>query len=205
MLQPALFLVISFLLIILVVYLWASQRNLIKNKAFTPKEYLWKLKQISDKSEYELFHIAAEEKGWPEYQVERHFKRYLETQTLPNYVKEFLEDGKAYIDAYRPKRGGFFNKRVLIFYSLFTFVIIGGSFVFCLYIYPRIYQFNGLPKIAIANAIKINPRLAQPFINRAISFGERGQVEKACSDLKLACGLSYCDEYDMKKREGVCQ
>ena len=187
------------------VYLWASQRNLVKNKPLTLNEYLWKLKQITGKSEYELFHIAAKEKGWPEYQVERHFKRYLENQTLPDFVKEFLEDGKEYIDAYRPEPGEFLNKKLLIFYSLFALLIIGGSFVFCLYIYPRIYQFNGLPKIAIANAIKINPRLAQPFINRAISFGERGQVEKACSDLKLACGLSYCDEYDMKKREGVCQ
>ena len=203
--EPAILSLIPFLLVMLIVYLWASRRNLIKNKALTPQEYLWKLKQITGKSEYEIFHIAAKEKGWPDYQVERHFKRYLETQTLPNYVKKFLEDGKAYIDAYRPKRGGFFNKRVLIFYSLFALFIIGGSFVFCLYIYPRIYQFNGLPKIAIVNAIKINPRLAQPFINRAISFGERGQVEKACSDLKLACGLSYCDEYDMKKRKNVCQ
>jgi hypothetical protein len=94
MLEPAILSVISFLLVMLVVYLWASQRNLIKNRALKPKEYLWKLKQISDKSEYELFHIAAKEKGWPEYLVERHFKRYLEDQTLPDYVKEFLEDGK---------------------------------------------------------------------------------------------------------------
>jgi hypothetical protein len=59
----------------LIVYLWASRRNLIKNKALTPQEYLWKLKQITGKSEYEIFHIAAEEKGWPDYQVERHFKK----------------------------------------------------------------------------------------------------------------------------------
>ena len=204
MLTPALFLLISFLLVMLLVYVWASQRNLIKNRALTPREYLWKLKQISDKSEYELFHIAAEEKGWPKYQVEMHFKRYLENQTLPNYVKEFLEDGKEYIDAYRPKREEFLNRRVLIFFSLFTLLIIGGSFVFCLYIYPRIYQFNA-PRMAIVNAIKANPRLAQPFINRAISYGEGGQIEMACADLKLACDLSYCDDYDMKKREGVCQ
>ena len=205
MFGPALFFLISLLLVMLAVYLWASQRNLIKNRALTPKEYLWKLKQISDKSEYELFHIAAEEKGWPDYQVERHFIRYLDNQTLPKYVIEFLEDGKEYIDAYRPKRGKFLNKRVLIFYSLFSTLIIGGSFIFCLTIYPRIYDFRNLPKIVIASAIKANPRLAQPFINRAISYGEKGQIEMACSYLKLACGLSYCDDYDIKKREGVCQ
>ncbi len=205
MFAPALFFLISFLLIMLAVYLWASQRNLIKNRALTPKEYLWKLKQISDKSEYELFYIAAEEKGWPDYQVERHFIRYLENQTLPNYVIEFLEDGKEYIDAYRPRRGKFLNKRVLKFYSLFALLMFGGSFVFCFHIYPRIHDFRNLPKIVIANAIKANPRLAQPFINRALSYGKRGQIEMACSNLKLACDLSFCDDYDMKKKEGVCQ
>ena len=198
MLESAIFLLISFLLVMLVVYLWASQRNLIKNRALTPKEYLWKLKQISDKSEYELFHIAAEEKGWPEYQVERHFKRYLENQTLPNYVKEFLEDGKDYINAYRPERGKFLDKRVLIFFSLFALLMIGGSFVFCLYIYPRIYQY-GFP------GGKAIPKLARPHIYQAVLFAETGQFEKACFELKRACDLGYCDYYNMKKSEGVCQ
>ena len=142
MLEPALFLLISFLLVMLVVYLWASNRNLIKNRALTPQDYLWKLKQISDKSEYELFHIAAEEKGWPRYQVERHFKRYLEDQTLPDYVKKFLEDGKEHINAYRSKGGDFFDKKLLIFYSLFGLLIIGGSFILCLYIIPRIFPYE---------------------------------------------------------------
>jgi hypothetical protein len=198
MLEPALFILMSFLLVMLVVYLWASQRNLIKNRALTPQEYLWKLKQISDKSEYELFHIAAEEKGWPEYQVERHFKRYLENQTLPDYVKEFLEDGKEYINAYRPKRGEFLDKRLLIFFSLFALFMIGGSFIFCLYIYPRIYQY-GYPN---GKAI---PKLARPHIYQAILFAEISQFEKACFELNRACDLGYCDYYNMKKREGVCQ
>jgi hypothetical protein len=203
--EPVLFLLISFLLAMLMVYLWASQRNLIKNRALTLQEYLWKLNQITGKSEYELFHIAAQEKGWPSYQVEIHFKRYLENQALPDYVKDFLEDGKEYINAYRPRSGNFIDKKLAIYYSLFTLFIIGGSFVFCLYIYPRIFQFDGLSNIVIANAIEINPRLAQPFIKRAISYGEKGQIEKACSDLKLACDLGYCEDYYMKKREGVCQ
>ena len=198
MLAPALFLLISFLLVMLVVYLWASQRNLIKNRALTPKEYLWKLKQISDRSEHELFHIAAEEKGWPKYQAEKHFKRYLENQSLPDYVKEFLEDGKEYIDAYRPKRGEFLNKRVLIFYSIFALVVIGGSFIFCLYIYPRIYQY-GFP------GAKAIPKLARPHIYQAVLFAEISKFEKACLELKRACDLGFCDYYNMKKNEGVCR
>ncbi len=205
MLEPALFLVVSFLFVMLVVYLWASRRNLIKIRAFTPQEYLWRLKQITGKSEYEIFHIAAEEKGWPEYQVERHFKRYLENQTLPNYVKDFLEDGKEYIDAYRPKRGEFLNKRVLIFFSFFALLIIGGSFIFCLYIYPRIFPWDGIDNIVIARGIETNSTYARFFINRAISFGEKGQVEKACADLQLACDSGYCEEYNIIKREGFCQ
>jgi len=198
MLEPALFLLISFLLVMLVVYLWASNRNLIKNRALTPQDYLWKLKQISDKSEYELFHIAAEEKGWPRYQVERHFKRYLEDQTLPDYVKKFLEDGKEHINAYRSKGGDFFDKKLLIFYSLFGLLLIGGSFIFCLYIYPRIYQY-GYPN---GKAI---PKLARPHLYQAIRFAGNRQFEKACFELKRACDLGYCDYFNMKKREGVCQ
>ena len=198
MLEPALFLLISFLLVMLVVYLWASNRNLIKNRALTPQDYLWKLKQISDKSEYELFHIAAEEKGWPRYQVERHFKRYLEDQTLPDYVKKFLEDGKEHINAYRSKGGDFFDKKLLIFYSLFGLLLIGGAFIFCLYIYPRIYQY-GYPN---GKAI---PKLARPHLYQAIRFAGNRQFEKACFELKRACELGACEYYNMKKREGVCQ
>jgi len=84
MLEPTILSLISFLLVMLIVYLWTSKRNLVKNRALTPKEYLWKLKCITGKSEYEIFHIAAEEKGWPRYQVERHFRRYLEDEIFLN-------------------------------------------------------------------------------------------------------------------------
>ena len=142
MLEPAIPFAMFFLVIMLMVYLWASQGNLIKNRPLTPQEYLWKLKQITGKSEYEIFIIAAEEKGWPEYQVERHFKRYLADQTLPVYVKEFLADGKEYIDEYRPKRGKLFDKKILLFFSFFTLLVIGGSFVTCLWIFPKIWPIS---------------------------------------------------------------
>ena len=198
MLEPAILSLVSFVLVILIVYLWAVKRNIIKNRKITPEEYLWKLESITGKSEYEIFHIAAEEKGWPSYQVEKHFKRYLADQTLPAYVKEFLEDGKEYINAYRPKRVEFLNKRVLIFYSLFALLMIAGSFIFCLYIYPRIYQYGSPGGKAI-------PKLARPHIFKAISFAHNRQYEKACFELKQACDLGYCEAYNSKKREGVCQ
>ena len=197
MLEPAIFSVIFFLLAMLMVYLWVSRRSTIKNKALTPQEYLWKLKCITGKSEYEIFLVAAEEKGWPGYQVEKHFKRYLEDQTLPVYVKEFLEDGKEHINLYRSKGGKFFDKKLLIFYSLFALLIIGGSFVFCLYIYPRIYQY-GYP------GSKAIPKLAKPYIYKAILFADKRQYENACFELQRACDLGYCEYYNMKKRAGVC-
>ena len=140
MLGPVLFLLISFLLVMLVIYLGVSQRNLIKIRALTPQEYLWRLKQITGKSEYEIFHIAAEEKGWPRYQVERQFRRYLDDQTLPVYVIEFLEDGKEHINAYRNRGGDFLDKKLLIFFSLFALLIIGGSLVICLWVFPKVWR-----------------------------------------------------------------
>jgi hypothetical protein len=194
MFEPAFLPLLVFLLVVLAIYQWVSRRNLIKNKALTPNEYLWKLKQITNRSEYEIFHIAAGEKGWPRYQVERHFRKYLEDQTLPVYVIEFLEDGRKYINAYRSKGGDFFNKKVLIFYSIFTVVLIGGSLFICLYIMPNYFRYP----------FQISPKSARPYINRAISYGLNGQHEKACYLMKQACDLGYCEYYNMKKINGYC-
>ena len=111
-------------------------------------------------------------------------------------LKEFLEDGKEYINAYRPKREEFLNKRFLLFYSLFALLTIGGSFIFCLYIFPRIFPYPDGKSI---------PKLAKPYIFRAISLADRRLYEQACIELERACDLGYCEDYDLKKREGVCQ
>ena len=205
MFEPTILSVISFLVVMLIIYLWASLSNLIKNRPLTSQEYLWRLKQITGKSEYEIFIVAAEEKGWPKYHVQRHFRRYLEDQTLPIYVKEFLEDGRQHIDAYRSGRGNIYDKKVLMFFSLFTLLMIGGSFIFCLYIYPRIILFDDFPRRAVSEIIEASPRYAQPFINQALALVLQGQTDKACADLKLACDLGYCEDYDLKIKEGVCQ
>ena len=144
---PEILVLASFLFVILIIYLFFSIRNLIKNKSLEPIDYLWKLKQIIGKSEYDIFHIAAEDKGWPTYQAERHFKRYLEDQTLPAYVKEFLEDGKEHINAYRCIGADFFDKKLLMFYALFALLIIGGSFILSLYIFPRIFPYEIITRL----------------------------------------------------------
>ena len=198
MLEPTILFVISFLLVMLVVYLWASQRNLAKTKPLTNQEYLWRLKQITGKSEYDIFQIAAEEKGWTDAWVERHFKRYLEDQTLPIYVQQFIEDGKAYIEAYRPLRSNYFDKRVVLFFSLFSTLVIGGSFVICLYIFPRIWPYGPYGSITIS-------KLARPYLYRAMLFADNRRYQKACFELKRACELGECEYYNIKKRDGVCQ
>ena len=205
MFEPTILSVISFLVVMLIIYLWASRSNLIKNRPLTPQEYLWKLKQITGKSEYEIFIVAAEEKGWPSHHVQRHFRKYLEDQTLPIYVKEFLEDGRQNIDAYRSGRGNIYDKKVFMFFSLFTLLMIGGSFIFCLYIYPRIILFDDFPRRAVSEIIAASPRYAQSFINQALALGLKGQTDESCADLKLACDLGYCEDYELKIREGVCQ
>ena len=197
MLEPTILSVVSFLLVMLVVYLWASQRNLAKTRPSTHQEYLWRLKQITGKSEYEIFQIAAKDKGWTNDWVEIHFRRYLEDQTLPIYVQQFIEDGKAHIEAYRPMPGNFFDKKVVLFFSLFSTFVIGGSFVFCLYIFPLIYPFGGYHSKTIS-------RLARPHLFRAMSYAENHKYDKACGELKQACELGECEWYDMKKRDGVC-
>ena len=198
MLEPTILSLILFLLVVLVVYLWASQGNLAKTRPLTHQQYLWRLKQITGKSEYDIFQIAAEEKGWTDDWVEMHFKRYLENQTIPIYVQQFIEDGKAYIEAYRPKRGNFFNIKVVLFFSLFSILVIGGSLIFCLYIFPRIYPYGNPGDKAI-------PKLVRPYIFKAIVFADKGQFEKACLELKRACELGECDYYDTQIRDGVCQ
>ena len=198
MFEPVLLTLISFLLVMLVVYLWASQRNVAKTRPLTHQEYLWRLKQITGKSEYDIFQIAAEEKGWTGDFVEKHFKRYLVDQTLPIYVQQFIEDGKAYIEAYRPFRSNFFDKRVVLFFSLFSTLVIGGSFVICLYIFPRIWPSGTYDSVFIS-------KLARPHLHRATFFADKRQYEKACFELKRACDLGECKYYNIKKREGVCQ
>ena len=196
----------AFLLLILVVYFFASQRNIAPKNISSPQDYLWRLKQITGKSEYELFRIAAKDKGWPDYYVDRHFRKYLEDQTLPEYVKEFLADGQEFIHQYRPARGNYFDLKVLTFFSIFTTVIIGGSFIFCLYIYPIIYPYyESAQKAVIIRSFKENPRFASAYLERASSLGFMKFVENACTGLELACESGTCKPYDEKRRDGVCQ
>jgi len=137
MLNPAIISVVILVLVVMAMVYELNRRWKRPPKVMTPQDYLWRLKEITGKSEYELFVIAGQEKGWPESQVEKHFKRYLDDQTLPIYVKQFLEEGQDHIRTYRSERGNPFNKNVLVFFAIFAFVAIGGSLFIVFYIMPR--------------------------------------------------------------------
>lgn len=82
--------------ICLALVFWNSkQLERCRKKADNPEtydDYLTKLCYISKKSAYDIFVIAAE--TIPKYIVDRDFRKYLETSEVPEYVKEFLDEGK---------------------------------------------------------------------------------------------------------------
>ncbi len=131
--------IITGLVIIAMVY-EINRRRKQPPKVLTPQDYIWRLMEITGKSEYDIFVIAGEEKGWPEYQVKKHFKRYLADQTLPIYVQQFLEEGQAHIRNYKPERGDPLNKRVMVFFAIFALLAIGSSLFISFWIMPRYFH-----------------------------------------------------------------
>ena len=76
--------ILAVFFIVWLFFLWVSAR---KKAAYIPSthlQYLWRLTEITGKSEYELFEIAAKEKGWPSYHVEKDFNQYLKDQPCLN-------------------------------------------------------------------------------------------------------------------------
>ena len=64
------------------------------NKPVTYDDYLRKLCYLAEKSHSEIFIEAANKHNLPKYLVDRDFKHYLRTQEIPQYVKEFIDEGK---------------------------------------------------------------------------------------------------------------
>ena len=128
--------ILAVFFIVWLFFLWISARKARSYKPSTHLQYLWRLKEISGKSEFELFEIAAEEKGWPSYHVEAHFSQYLKDQTLPEYVKEFLEDGKEHIQTYNGGGGNVLEKNLVVFYVVLGLILLGGALAVSLWRIP---------------------------------------------------------------------
>lgn len=67
------------------------------NEPKTYPEYLLKLSRITNKDQYEFFQIAAD--NVPKYIIDKDWKTYISTGKLPQYVIDFLEEGKDYISS----------------------------------------------------------------------------------------------------------
>ena len=53
-------------------------------------------------------------------------------------------------------------------------------------------------------AITINPGFAEAYSNRGVILMSLKDNRKACSDLKRACKLGKCENFDIFKRKGIC-
>jgi predicted AAA+ superfamily ATPase len=96
--------IINLIIAWIAVFLWVGNRKLakkIRNEKPGYADYLYKLHLILNKSEYEIFKIAADQAN--NYSYDEHFKQYLIDGSFPSYLEKFLEEGKSYIEDYKIK------------------------------------------------------------------------------------------------------
>jgi hypothetical protein len=103
------------------------------------ENYLQKITLIAGISVYDTFCKSAEEWRVPADRIERDFKIYLSSQSVPYYVKDFVRKGQKHIDElYGGKSTSFTDKRLLLFYSILTLVFWGGAVFVSLYVLPYV-------------------------------------------------------------------
>jgi hypothetical protein len=99
--REALILIITQMVVTIVVVLLVG-RQLIKrinqDRPDTVQGYLFKMSRITGKSEFEIFHIAAED--WPvsDNQIELDFNTYMALDNTPYYVNHFVRKNQQHID-----------------------------------------------------------------------------------------------------------
>jgi len=117
-------------------------RSLKPNKqddSISIENYLQKITHITGFSSYEIFRRSAEDWNVPADRIERDFKMYLSSLTIPYYVKDFVRRGQKHIDElYLGKGGSFTDKRLLAFYAFLVLLLWGGAFFLSLYVFPHI-------------------------------------------------------------------
>ena len=107
------------------------------------EDYLQKITQIAGISVYDAFRISAEEWRIPADRIERDFNKYLSSQSIPYYVKDFVRKGRKHIDEiYRGKTGILTDKRLLLFYLFLTLLFWGGALFLSLYVIPHLVPFE---------------------------------------------------------------
>ena len=76
-------------------------RTVKEDKPLPVEFYLYKIARLTGKSEYDVFCKSAE--NWPVSQakIEQDFKKYLNHQSTPHYVNDFVRKNKKHIDELR--------------------------------------------------------------------------------------------------------
>ena len=119
-------------------YLRNTQKNS-QTDQLVIEDYLQKITLIAGISVYDTFCKSAEEWRVPIDRVERDFKIYLSSQSVPYYVKDFVRKGQKHIDElYRGNGTSFTDKRLLLFFSILTLLFWGGAVFVSLYVLPSI-------------------------------------------------------------------
>ena len=114
------------------------------------ENYLQKITLTAGISVYDTFCISAEEWRVPADRIDRDFRIYLSTQSVPYYVKDFVRKGQKHIDElYSSKSSSFTDKRLLVFYSILTLLFWGGAVFVSLYVFPYVLPEEFLTPISL--------------------------------------------------------
>lgn len=104
------------------------------------ENYLQKITQATGISVYDTFCKSAEEWSVSADRIEKDFKRYLSSQSVPYYVKDFVRKSQKPIDElYRGKGTSLTDKRLWLFYSVLVLLFWGGAVFVSLYVFPYIW------------------------------------------------------------------
>ncbi len=108
--------------------------------SITVENYLQKITQATGISVYDTFRKSTEEWSVSADRIEKDFKRYLSSQSVPYYVKDFVRKSQKPIDEfYRGKGTSLTDKRLWLFYSVLVLLFWGGAVFVSLYVFPYIW------------------------------------------------------------------
>ncbi|MGD9043932.1 MAG: hypothetical protein PVG06_09480 [Desulfobacterales bacterium] len=120
-------------------HLRITQKNS-QSHPITTDDYIQKLTQATGIRTYETFCISAEEWRVSADRIDQDFRRYLSSQSIPFYVKDFIRKDQTHIDElYRNKGNSLTDKRMWLVYSFLLVFFWGGAFFLSLYVFPNIW------------------------------------------------------------------
>ena len=125
----------------LIVYTIRYQlRRLYNSNQISIDDYLYKITQATGISAYDTFCKSAETWRVSTARIDRDFKIYLATQTVPFYVKDFIRKNQKPIDElFRIKDTSMTDKRLVVFHSVLALLFWGGAVFLSLYVFPHIW------------------------------------------------------------------